>query len=717
MIELKDWKVVLGWDATKVKQGMKSLDTAMKRVEKTNTRIADRKKKDEDKAWAQHRKQELAKQRMADAAYKQRDRQESLAAQKRLRNERIANTERERAIRRNEAAAKRQQRDQLAQLTFLRRQNRMMNDLRRMDGQVSSNLGRKAISPEQAATQRASIGAGLAMVGGASSAAQLAGVSRQFDNIINKGRIANKNANEHARAIQRANFAAHSLSGSIKNMAKSWLSIYAAFEGASAFYRVGVAFDSMNASMLAASGNSQAAAQNMEFLINTSKTLGTNLQSSVIGFNKLGVAARAAGFDQKQTQDMFLAVSESVTAFTLNDEQQKNIFYALSQMASKARISTEELQRQMGDYLPTAMQAMVRSYSDFSGKQVDAGMMLKLISDGKVMSKDVLPGFAKHLGLMAREGGALAAAMEKVGTQQKRFNTQVQLNVKDSFGESQGAFAMGWKELTEAMVQAKPVFMVFGKIFGGVFAGLAVVVRAIAPVIGIVATGFENLFKMWAGVGRTATDAMTKSGSQLDLWERAALIASAAAYGLAAAVYYIIGALEWLNEALQIKKGDNAWVRMGKTLGSFGTSVIAFIAIWKLGLGAVILKLGRIVGLARAASAALLGTSAASATTGATAATAAGSGLLAKAAMAAPFIAAAGATAYGYGNEMERREEGKIPLLNPHEMYGSIGRSAPPKVVKVEVTNQFNGASMADAKRASTAIITTVEDQLTMEGM
>lgn len=736
MIELKDWKVVLGWDASKVKTGLKSLDTMMKRVEKTNDRIEEKKKRDIERAY----KQRDLLQKKQDINFTKAERQREMAQRKIITAERQAYVEAERLqrkkseatsreARQKEAIANKERRRQLSEIEFINRRNRMISNLRDIESRVNANQRRGVFSSDQASGLRGAVGLGINAIGGATNSIELAKMQGVYNGIVASTRTATRAASAHAAEIRKANFAANSLSGSIKNMASSWLSIFAAFEGASAFYRVGVAFDSMRATSLAAAGDSKTAAENMDFLVKSSDRLGTNLQAGVMGFNKLSIAARAAGYDNKTIRDIFTGTSESITAYQLNDEQQKNIFYSLSQMASKTRISTEELQRQMGDYLPSAMPAMVKAYSEFSGKEVNAGQLIELISAGKVLSKDVLPGFAKHLGLLAREGGALEAAMKKVATEQKRFNNEVQKNVDAGFTDAQGEFAMGWRELTAAMKQLKPVFKVFGNVFGATFAAVATVIRVVSPLLGMLATAFTNVFKIFTDRGKTASDALKKNAEQLTIWDRVALATASAAYAVAAGIYYFIAALEFLNEALVIKEGDSPLAKFAKSLTSIGIAAIAMAVIWRKAFSPLISRLVKITGLARGAAAAMglvTGATTAGATTGAAAA---GTGVLAGVSAAAlGGVAAGGASAYGtYQMEKDNPALAQliktlgatsplIPLL-AGGLYGGYSMMGGGKTINVEVTNQFNGASQADAAKASASIVKTVQDQLAMENL
>ena len=171
--------------------------------------------------------------------------------------------------------ANRERRRQLSEIEFINRRNRLMNNLRDLDSRVTANQRRGVFSGDQAAGLRGTIGAGISAIGSAANSIELAKMQDIYNGIVASTRNATRAATAHAAEIRKANFAANSLGNSVKNMASSWLSIFAAFEGIAAFYKIGVAFDSMRATSLAAAGDTKTAAENMEFLVASSDRLGT----------------------------------------------------------------------------------------------------------------------------------------------------------------------------------------------------------------------------------------------------------------------------------------------------------------------------------------------------------------------------------------------------------------------------------------------------------
>ncbi|MHB9056207.1 MAG: tape measure protein [Paludibacteraceae bacterium] len=139
------------------------------------------------------------------------------------------------------------------------------------------------------------------------------------------------------------------------------------------------------------SGDSVAFGVNMNYLTNLAQQYGQNLNTLTSNFSRFSAASNAAGVDIKEQQEIYSSVTKAITAFGLSGEEANLTFMALGQMMAKGKISSEELRRQMGERIPTAMQAMANA-AGVSIQQLD-----KMLKNGEIYSKDILPKFAKEL--------------------------------------------------------------------------------------------------------------------------------------------------------------------------------------------------------------------------------------------------------------------------------------------------------------------------------
>lgn len=142
------------------------------------------------------------------------------------------------------------------------------------------------------------------------------------------------------------------------------------------------------------SGSMSQYADNQKFVIDMAKKYGLEINALTGNFAKFTAASQVSGMSMMDQRKIFESVSRACTAFGMSADDSNGVFLALSQMMSKGKISSEELRLQMGERLPVALQAMAKAAG------VSVAGLDKLMKQGKLMSKDVLPGFADALNEM-----------------------------------------------------------------------------------------------------------------------------------------------------------------------------------------------------------------------------------------------------------------------------------------------------------------------------
>lgn len=130
---------------------------------------------------------------------------------------------------------------------------------------------------------------------------------------------------------------------------------------------------------------------NLNYLMNAAKVYGQDLNTLTINFARFSAAGTAAGMALEEQKKIFTSMTKATTSFGLSGEEANLTFMALQQMMSKGKISSEELRRQMGERMPIAMEAMARA-AGVSITELD-----KLLKNGQLISKDILPKFAEEL--------------------------------------------------------------------------------------------------------------------------------------------------------------------------------------------------------------------------------------------------------------------------------------------------------------------------------
>jgi len=173
-------------------------------------------------------------------------------------------------------------------------------------------------------------------------------------------------------------------------------------------------FEGLTNAINAASGSAQKGAQNIAFLRDRAKSLGLPLLESMEGFKTLAGSFMGTSMEGAGTLEVFDSVAGAATVMGLSAEQTKGTFLALGQMMSKGKVSAEELNGQLGERLPGALGIAARSMGKTKAE------LMKLMADGKLMSEDFLPKFAKEL--KRTFAGDLPKALNSSQAQLNRFN-------------------------------------------------------------------------------------------------------------------------------------------------------------------------------------------------------------------------------------------------------------------------------------------------------
>lgn len=142
------------------------------------------------------------------------------------------------------------------------------------------------------------------------------------------------------------------------------------------------------------SGSTAQFADNLRFTTALAKKYGVYVNDITANFAKFTAAASIAGMSMEDQHKLFESLSKASAAFGMSADETNGVFLAVTQMMGKGKIQAEELRGQLGERLPIAMQAMAKA----AGTTV-AGLD-KIMKEGKLLSAEVLPGFADALNEM-----------------------------------------------------------------------------------------------------------------------------------------------------------------------------------------------------------------------------------------------------------------------------------------------------------------------------
>ena len=119
-----------------------------------------------------------------------------------------------------------------------------------------------------------------------------------------------------------------------------------------------------------------------------------NLEQS---FGKFLAASRGAGVEIDTVKNIFQGLTQSVSAFGLSASDANLAFLAVEQMMGKGVVSAEELRRQLGERIPTAMTAMARAVGEQYGTDGSVAALQQKLKAGAINSAEVMEIFVKKL--------------------------------------------------------------------------------------------------------------------------------------------------------------------------------------------------------------------------------------------------------------------------------------------------------------------------------
>lgn len=208
---------------------------------------------------------------------------------------------------------------------------------------------------------------------------------------VNKAQLGLRAFNREMAAGKQA---ASELKIGLSSAASSLVGIFGGLSAVAltkSIWDAGVAAEGFNNAFKAITGSADAAAREIEFVKGVAESLGLEFETTIGAYKGLAAASKGTALEGKNTRDIFVAVSEASTVLGLTADKSAMVLYALSQMMSKGKVSSEELTQQLGENLPGALNIAAEAMG------VSSGELVKMMADGKLMSEDFLPKFADAL--------------------------------------------------------------------------------------------------------------------------------------------------------------------------------------------------------------------------------------------------------------------------------------------------------------------------------
>lgn len=223
----------------------------------------------------------------------------------------------------------------------------------------------------------------------------------------------------HQRNVGNYGSALGNLQNELVSYAANLFTLSAAMEVLNKTFDAALQTDATRTSLGYILGNSELADEKLRALKETSNRLGLEFTSTAKAYSLFTGAAKASNFSLTEADKIFNSVSRAVGVLHLPAEQASNAFYALQEMISKGTIQSKELQRQLGQAIPGAVNIM----ADALG--VSVSQLREMEKSGELLTADVLPKFAAQL------DKTFAPGVDKVDSLSASVN-----NLKNTFTEA-----------------------------------------------------------------------------------------------------------------------------------------------------------------------------------------------------------------------------------------------------------------------------------------
>lgn len=268
------------------------------------------------------------------------------------------------------------------------------------------------------------------------------------------------------REFNAQKFATTGLTQSLKNLGRSYISVFAAIAGAGGVLRTVRSFEDMSSTLLLASGSSEQAAKDFQFLSGLAVKLGLDINSTSRAYAKFAVAGARLEQEGGNIKKTFEDISVAIRATGLEKQRADLAFLAFQQMLAGQVIQGQEYNQiieQMPQFTKLATDAARELGYEFDN-------IKELIATGTLQSTSFVSKVGELMKKQAVDTGAYAKSINSITAQTARLQTALDLNIVAG-GEAgfREGFAEFLKALTDSVKKLKPLFVSIGGTLGNIF--------------------------------------------------------------------------------------------------------------------------------------------------------------------------------------------------------------------------------------------------------
>ncbi|MGK2898380.1 MAG: tape measure protein [Burkholderiaceae bacterium] len=252
---------------------------------------------------------------------------------------------------------------------------------------------------------------------------------------------------------------------------------FSAFTIGRQFVEANTQIESLRRTLVLITGSTDKASQQLAFLKKTADDTGVSVASLAGPFAKFVASAGAAGVSLDTVDHLFASVTKASALLGLSSEDTAGALLALGQMASKGKVSMEELGQQLGDRLPAVLATTAK------GLGITTDEMIKLIDKGGLLADEsFFRSFAKGVDeTFVKGAGKVAGFQAELGRLKTTWN-----DFLVSLGDSGllAALSATLQLLGPILSGVAAAFVVLGKTIGVAAAAAVELASALATIDG-----------------------------------------------------------------------------------------------------------------------------------------------------------------------------------------------------------------------------------------
>jgi tape measure domain-containing protein len=216
----------------------------------------------------------------------------------------------------------------------------------------------------------------------------------------------------------------------------------------------GTKLETMRASLSSIAGSAPAGQQQFQQLFETAQRLGVAFEPLARGWRQLTAAATAAKVPLEDQSRLLDTITKEARRTGATNEELGRAITGLAQMASKGKVSMEELRQQIGEAIPTAMAAAAQGMGRTTAE------LEKLIETGAVRAPEMFRAFVRGWEQMQQASGTFAEgsaqAFNRLATAWKRLQDTIMQSGLNTYLVTVADNLRNAVEWTTKLMQARP---------------------------------------------------------------------------------------------------------------------------------------------------------------------------------------------------------------------------------------------------------------------